>query len=140
METAPRMQGRVFIVDDNDIVREMLRVYIMRQEDLAICGMAASGEEALEQDTDACDVAVLDVAMPGMDGIELARRLHERQPDLRCLMLSGHAKEVYVRGALEAGAIGYVMKGDPNAILDAIRQVLRGEGYLSQEVKSYWNA
>lgn len=133
--------GRVFLVDDHDVVRTMLDLYIRRAQDLSVCGMAASGEEALELATaEACDVALLDVAMPGMSGIELARRLRERHPRLKCLMLSGHAEQVYVKGALEAGALGYVMKGDPNAILGAIRQVLRGEVYLSNEVRAYWTA
>lgn len=141
MEYTPPTRGRIFVVDDHDIVRQMLVMYIKRAEDLSVCGAAASAEEALDQaSAEACDLAVLDVAMPGMNGIELARLLRERHPALKCLILSGHAEQVYVRGALEAGASGYVMKGDPDAILTAIRQVLRGEVYLSREVQSYWRA
>jgi DNA-binding NarL/FixJ family response regulator len=141
MAADPPKRGRVFLVDDHDVVRTMLDMYIRRTQDLSICGMAASGEEALELATaETCDVALLDVAMPGMSGIELAHRLRERRPGLKCLMLSGHAEQVYVKGALEAGALGYVMKGDPDAILSAIRYVLRGEVYLSNEVQRYWRA
>lgn len=139
MVAEPTTSGRIFIVDDHELMREMLVLYTTREADLELCGLARSGEEALESiASSTCDLALLDVAMPGMSGIELARILRERQPELKCLMLSGHAEQSYVRGAMEAGACGYVMKGNPAAILTAIRQVLRGGVYLSREVAPYW--
>lgn len=139
MEVSERTY-RIFVVDDHDIVREMLSAYITMEGDLQLCGEAASGEEALIgiQSVD-CDLALIDVAMPGMNGIELVRRIKETRPGLRCLMLSGHAERVYVRDSLSAGAHGYVMKGDPDAILQAIRKVLEGELYLSDAVKHFGN-
>lgn len=134
-------RGRIFVVDDHELVREMLVLYIRMEADLEVCGTAASGAEALAKIGGlGCDLALLDVGMPGMSGIELAEALRARHPEVRCLMLSGHAERVYVQGALEAGARGYVMKGDPETILEAIRQVLRGEDYLSAEVQPFWGS
>lgn len=134
--------SRVFIVDDHAIVRELLSDFLNDLVDLEVCGSAASGEEALQVLPHAdCDLALVDVSMPGMDGIELVRRLQQEHPTLRCLMLSGHAEEVYVRASLEAGALGYVMKGDPDALREAIAQALSGGIYLSPKLReSGWDA
>lgn len=130
------MMYRVFIVEDHPDMREMLGAFLDTEPDLQVCGAASNGRDALEQiDPDACDIVLIDVAMPVMNGIELVRRLNEQGVDLPCLMLSGHAEAMYIQGALEAGARGYVMKGDPDTILEAIRCVLRGDRYLSKEVR-----
>jgi DNA-binding NarL/FixJ family response regulator len=126
---------RIFVVDDHDLLRELLAQFISLEEDMQVCGTAASGEEAIELlPYEACDLAVIDVAMPGMNGIELVARLRDRRPDLLCLMLSGHAEQVFVNGSLAAGARGYVTKGEPEAIIEAIRHVLTGGIYVSEPI------
>jgi len=126
----------VFIVDDHAIVRELLSDFLNDLDGIAVCGTAASGEEALRVLPEAeCELALIDVSMPGMSGIELVRQLYAARPALPCLMLSGHAEEIYVRASLEAGALGYVMKGDPDALREAIGQALRGETYLSPKLR-----
>lgn len=117
-------------------MREMLAAFLNTEPDIDVCGIAANGRDALETiDSDACDIILIDVAMPMMNGIELVRRLRDRGVELPCLMLSGHAEAMYIQGALDAGARGYVMKGDPDTILEAVRCVLAGERYLSKEVR-----
>lgn len=98
-----------------------------------------SSEDESEQQTQepllAVDLVIVDVALPAMNGIDLVAALHERFPTLPCLMLSGHTELNYVRRALDVGARGYVMKGDPFALPEAVRTVLAGEIYLSEEVR-----
>lgn len=124
---------RIFVVDDHPLIRKCLSDFIDQTHDLEICGAAASGDEALQMITcDRCDLVLVDVSMPGMNGIELVARLREKHAGLLCLMLSGHSEQVYVRDSLEAGARGYVTKGDPGALLHAIRKVLGGEMYMNE--------
>lgn len=126
----------VFIVDDFPPLREMIAECLELESDLAVCGAAGSGEEALATlPPEGCDLALVDVSMPGMNGIELVRRLAELRPEIPCLMFSGHVEAVYVRDALEAGARGYVMKGDPDALVEAVRRVIGGEVYLGERVR-----
>ena len=135
------LPARIFVVDDHPLMRNVLATYIKRQEDLLVCGEAASGKEVvmiIGQLT--CDLALLDVAMPGMSGIDVVRYLREHHPQVKCLMLSGHGEQVYVEDAKKAGAAGYVMKGNPTAILEAIRRVLNGQEYVSAEIQRYWQA
>lgn len=131
------MVHRVFIVDDHEIMREMLVEFLALEPDLTVCGEAANAQEALDrfEATDP-DIVLVDVALPKMNGVELVRRLRARQPGLRCLMLSAHAEHLYVQEAIDAGARGYVMKGSPEAILEAIRVVLDGSIYLSRQVRT----
>lgn len=130
-------RSTVFIVDDFVLLHEMITEYLEMEPDLAVCGTAQSGEEALATLPErGCDLALVDVAMPGMNGIEFVRRLGELRPGFPCLMLSGHAEEVYVREAMAAGARGYVTKGDPDAIVGAIRCVLGGEVYFGEQVRA----
>lgn len=123
-------RNRVFVVDDHPVIRETLSAFIERIDDLEICGTATSGDEALTRIVACrCDLVLVDLSMPGMSGIDLVRRLQEQKPECRCLILSGHSEQVYVRDSLEAGARGYVTKGDPDALLRAIRVVLEGGIY-----------
>ena len=128
------MPSPVFIVDDSELLVELLIEIVGAQPDLQVCGTAGSGEEALDrltgrdgQPPPACAIALVDIRMPGMNGIDLVRELSAARPELPCVMVSAHAEEVYVNGAIAAGAKGYVMKGNPSALLSAVRRVLGGE-------------
>ena len=77
---------------------------------------------------------LIDLSLPGMDGIELMRELRSRYPDLRCAILSGHRSKVYAHRALAAGARGYVLKGDPIEIEAALNAILSGERYVSRDL------
>lgn len=132
----PNARPRLFVVDDHAFVREMIADFLTTVGDLEVHGTAGSGAEALEALPAACcDLAIIDVSMPGMSGIELVRRLRVACPELKCLMLSGHTLEAYATDALRAGAHGYVAKGNPDTLLAAIRAVLRGERYVGPLLK-----
>lgn len=120
-----RRTKRIFLVDDHELFRETLAAFLGAQDDLELCGTAASGEEALGKiHPGSCDLVLVDVSMPGMNGIELVTRLRAVQPALACLMLSGHTDARYMARARDAGACGYIGKGDPDAIVPAIWNVL----------------
>lgn len=130
-----KMVASVFIVEDHAVMRRMLHEYVKRQ-DWVVCGEAETGEAALEQlDEAGANLVLVDVSLPKMSGIELAKKIQARWPGLRCLMLSGHGQASYVEQALAAGACGYVLKGNPHEIAEAMRQVLAGEVYLSEELR-----
>lgn len=123
---------RVFIVEDHPIMRQALLALVNREADLSVCGDAVTAEVALERIAAvAPDVALLDVSLPGMDGLELVARLHGLHPTLRCMMLSGHSERTYIDRALAAGACGYVLKSDVAEIVDGVRSVAEGRTYLS---------
>ncbi len=128
---------RVFIVDDSAIIRSLLAQYLVSEPGLTVCGTAASGAEALEKIPESgCDLALIDISMPGMSGIELVRHLRKDSPTLRCLMLSAHDRGAYVAAALSAGAGGYTTKEEPGALVEAIWAVLRDGTYLSKRSRS----
>ena len=121
------MRRRVFLVDDSPLMLELFGELIEMQADLTLAGTAASGEEALTAlPRVPCDLALIDVSMPKMNGLELAERLQTTVPGLPCLLFSAHAGEAYERRSREVGARGYVEKGDPAALLTAIRTALGG--------------
>ncbi len=95
-----------------------------------------TGEDALEhlQDRDV-DVVLIDISLPGRNGVWLARALHGLKPSLPCVILSGYANKVYVDQALEAGARGYVLKEDIQGLLAAIREALTGGVYISEALR-----
>ena len=114
---------RVFIVEDHPVVRKGYVAFIRREPDLEVCGEAASAQEALELLPDAnADVAVLDVSLPGgMSGIDLLRELREIYPELPILVVSGNEEAVYGDLVVSLGAWGYVMKGNAQAFIQAVR-------------------
>ena len=114
---------RVFIVEDHPVVRKGYVAFIRREPDLEVCGEAASAQEALELlPTANADVAVLDVSLPGgMSGIDLLRELRELYPDLPILIVSGNEEAVYGDLVISLGAWGYVMKGNAQAFIQAVR-------------------
>lgn len=123
---------RVFVIDDHEIMRAMLHDFLDMEPDLSVCGEAATAEDALATIAESApDLVLVDVKLPDMSGIEVAELLRERYPGLPVTMLSAHGERSYVRQALQAGARGYILKGDAEQIPDAIRKIMLGERYLS---------
>lgn len=127
---------RIFIVDDHAIMRNALQSALEREPDLTVCGTATTAAEALQQAAGTGpDLVLIDVSLPDMSGIEVARRLRARYPGLPLAMLSGHGERGHVAGAFEAGVDGYILKGHSDELPAAIRQVMRGERYLSAALR-----
>ena len=126
-----RQPIRLFIVDDHAIVRAGVRMLLNAQDSLDVVGEAESAEEALQALPDVgADVVLLDLSLPGMNGIEAVRVLRKRLPETRFIALSMHEDPEYVQGFLEAGGSGYVPKSSLEMqLVDAILAVSRGEYY-----------
>jgi DNA-binding NarL/FixJ family response regulator len=124
---------RILVADDHTIVRSGLRLLIERHSGLRVIAEAADGVEAVERAIrERPDVAVLDVAMPRMTGIQATREIKAHCPDTAVLLLSMHDDERYVFDALSAGASGYVLKRQADAeLIDAIHAVASGRSFLS---------
>ncbi len=122
---------RLFIVDDHAIVRAGVRMLLNAQDSLEVVGEAESAEEALAVLPEiGADVVLLDLSLPGMNGIEAVRGLRKRMPETRFIALSMHEDPEYVQGFLEAGGSGYVPKSSLEMqLVDAILAVSRGEYY-----------
>jgi DNA-binding NarL/FixJ family response regulator len=123
---------RILLADDHAVVRNGLRLVLDGQPDLTVVAEAGDGQEAVELGTaEDVDLAVLDVSMPRMTGIQAARELSRRRPELRLLMLSMHDNEQYFFEALKAGASGYVLKSVADRdLVEACRATMRGEPFL----------
>jgi DNA-binding NarL/FixJ family response regulator len=128
---------RVLIADDHGIVRSGLRMLIDRQNDMEVIAEADDGVDALERtQAEHPDVAVLDVSMPRMTGLQAAREIRSHSPDTRVLLLSMHDDERYFFEGLEAGAAGYVLKRAADTdLIDALRTVASGRTFLSDEAQ-----
>lgn len=128
------MTLRVVLADDHRMLREALAEMLAKEPEMEVAGEAGSAREALEKvGALRPDVLVLDIGLPDMSGIEVAKRL--RFSKTRVLMLSAYADKRFVREALKAGAAGYVSKGAAGEELaNAVRAVGRGQSYLSPEV------
>ncbi len=127
---------RVVLADDHPALRMGLHVLLDQAPDIEVVGEANSGAEALAQlEALRPDVVVLDCKLPDREGTEVAREIRQRDPQVQVLALSGFQDERYVRGMLEAGAVGYVLKEEaPGVIVAAVRKAARGEGYFSPPV------
>lgn len=127
---------RLFLVDDHQIMREGLRLVLGRQPDFEIVGEAADGASALPiLETLDPDVAIIDIEMPGLSGIELAGRLCASRPEMKVLILSAHADSAVVREALRAGVAGFLVKaGATEELVRAIRAIVAGEVYFCPQV------
>jgi DNA-binding NarL/FixJ family response regulator len=129
---------RILIADDHGIVRSGLRMLIDRQPDMTVVAEAKDGVDALERaQAEHPDVAVLDVSMPRMTGLQAAREIRSHAPDTRVLMLSMHDDDRYFFESLEAGAAGYVLKRAADTdLIDAVRTVATGRTFLSDETQT----
>lgn len=127
---------RVMLVDDHEVVRLGIESAIDAAEGMTVVASVADGSTALtEAPVVAPDVVLLDVLMPGMDGIETCRRMREELPETRVVMLTSHTAEDAVFAAIMAGASGYLLKNTSSrAIVDAIRSVAEGRSTLDPSV------
>ena len=123
---------RVFIADDHTIVRKGIRAVLEIVPDIDLIGEAENGRDAVYRVSELePDVILMDLVMPGMDGIEAIERIRERQPEARILVLTTFAGEDKILPAIKAGALGYHLKDSrPEELARAIRQVYRGESSL----------
>lgn len=130
------MTTRIFVVEDHVLMRNMMEDFLAAQPGVTVCGTATTGEEALERiEASRAVIALIDVSLPGINGIEVLKAMRDRCPDIRCIMHSGHGELSYVDQALDAGAIGYVLKGRPAELPEAIESALRDETYLSATLR-----
>ena len=123
---------RILIADDHSIVRSGLKKVLDAKPDMEVVAEAEDGREAVDKALkEDVHLAILDVSMPRMTGIQAAAELQKRKPELKTLMLSMHDSEQFLFEALKAGASGYVLKsGADTDIVDAVRAAMRGDSYL----------
>lgn len=132
-----KRKPRIFLVDDHSIVRDGLKQLIQAKGDFEVCGEAESGLQALERLPSAkADLAIIDLGMQGMNGLDLIKALKQRLPQLLTLVMSMYEESVYAERALKAGARGYIMKkGKSDELLKAMSVVLGGKIYTSDPIK-----
>lgn len=127
---------RVLLAEDHSVVREGLRLLLDMQPDIRVVGEAVTGQEAvvLAQQLHP-DVAVMDIAMPDLDGIQATERIRRLSPETRVLILTMHASDAYFFSAVDAGASGYILKrAASEELIHAVRAVARGEAFFYPEV------
>jgi two-component system, NarL family, response regulator NreC len=129
---------RILLADDHVVMRRGLRLLIETQPGFTVIAEASDGREAVEKaQATAPDVVVLDIAMPNMNGVEAAQRIHEALPTAAIVILSMHADESYVLRALRAGARGYLLKDAAEGdLVEAIHRVHSGKTFFSQEIST----
>jgi DNA-binding NarL/FixJ family response regulator len=123
---------RIMLVDDHEIVRTGLRSYLEKQDGIQVVAEAGGGLEALDTIADARpDVVVMDITMPGIDGLEATRRLKEKFPEIQVLALTVHGDKQYLFEMMAAGATGYITKQSAaDELVEAVRSVANGNLYL----------
>ncbi|MBA2238668.1 MAG: response regulator transcription factor [Lysobacter sp.] len=126
---------RVLIADDHTLVRESLVGLLQAEEDMQVVAQAADGVEALEKAAATSpDIIVTDLSMPGLNGIEIVRRLCKSLPDAKVLVLTMHQEDEYVLQAVRAGAAGYLVKDSASAeLIAAVRSLHAGRGYFGPQ-------
>jgi DNA-binding NarL/FixJ family response regulator len=127
---------RIVIVDDHPLLRTGLAARLRDEPDLAVCGQAGDLAEAMAViDRERPDLVLVDISLPGRDGLELLKDIRARHPPMLTLVLSMHDESLYAERALRAGARGYVMKGAaPETLVQAIRDVVAGELVVGKEI------
>jgi DNA-binding NarL/FixJ family response regulator len=131
---------RVGVAEDHPLARESLVQLLESAEDILIVGEAADGEEALElaDSVGEPDIFLVDIRLPGIDGLEVTRRLSDKHPDVRVIILTTNEDPAYATEAMKAGAKAYVLKSaDGEEVLETVRMVARGHAVLDRGV---WDA
>ena len=134
----PERAIRIVVADDETLLRDALEAILSLQADIDVVAVAASGTEAIARiERHRPDVAVLDLLMPGADGIEVAEAVAGLSPGTRCLILTSHARPGYLKRALAAGVRGFVPKTTPAATLtEVIRRLHAGQRYVDPELSA----
>ena len=129
-------RAKLLLVEDHIVVRQGIKALLSDEPDIQIVGEADNGREALALvETLQPNVVLMDISMPGMNGIEATRQVRQRYPEVKVVVLSMHANEEYVFQVLRAGASGYVLKqSDSSEVLTAIRAALAGGSFLSPPI------
>ena len=126
----------ILLVEDHPVFASVLVRLLRKMGDLEVTEVATTAEIALQKLPEKkFNLALVDVFLPKMSGISLVALIHDRYPDLPCMMLSGHMLDHYVQRALKAGARGYVLKDHSDEIIEGIQHVLKGETYLSRVLR-----
>lgn len=130
---------RVMIVEDHALVRAGMRALLEKIDGIDVVSAVGDGWEAVKAvQTDVPDLVLMDIAMPGLNGLDATSRIVRESPATRVILLSMHANEEYLQQALQSGASGYLLKGAELAELElAIKTVSRGESYLTPAVAKY---
>lgn len=129
---------RVLVADDEALLRDALEAILSLQDDLEVVAVAASGPEAIAQiDRYAPDVALVDLQMPGADGIEVIEAVERSTPSTRCVVLTSHARPGHLKRALAAGARGFLPKtASARVLTDVVRRVHAGHRYVDPELSA----
>lgn len=129
---------RIYIVDDHPLMRKGMAMTLDNELEIEVVGQSETAEEALQKIPELKpDLAVVDISLPGMNGIELIKHLLNHQPELKVLVISRHDEELYAERAIRAGARGYLMKLEAgDTLVTAVRRILSGNLYLSSEIGS----
>jgi len=130
------MPIRILLADDHTVVRDGLRALLEKQPDMEVVGEAADGRDSIRlEEEQKPDVVFMDIAMPGMNGIEATRRIVAANPATAVVILSMHQDESYVLRALKAGAKGYLLKDSLRSyVIEAVRSVSQGRSFLTKKV------
>jgi two-component system response regulator NreC len=123
---------RILMVDDHAIMREGIRALLGIHDDIEVVGEASEGREAVEKAQELMpDMVIMDIAMPGMDGLEATRRIRKKTPKIKVLILTQHDNKEYILSVIKAGASGYVPKRALGSeLVSAIRAVRQGDSFL----------
>ena len=127
---------KILLVDDHKLLRDGLRNIIEKKSNMQVIGEASDGREAIKTASKLKpNVIVMDVAMPGLNGIEAAKQIHKIEPEIKIIGLSMHSGKQFIQGMFKAGAFGYLLKdGDADELIVAISTVIEGKRYLSKEI------
>lgn len=129
---------KLLLVEDHPIFAEALLLVLAQRDDLQVIKVVNTAEKALQLLPNlVLDLLLVDVSLPQMNGIDLVAQLSQLYPHMPCLLISGHMSSLYVKRGMDAGGRGYAIKDNAAGIIEGIYQILRGEIYISKELRSY---
>jgi two-component system nitrate/nitrite response regulator NarL len=127
---------KILIVDDHEVVRDGLKNILTSLENIAVAGEAGNGEDAVKMYSSLKpDLVIMDISMPGMNGIEATRVIKEKDPDAKILILTMHDNQEYLNQIIRSGAKGFILKNtDKEELLDAVKTVASGDNFFSKDI------